>query len=110
MNSIPKHMQINKTPGNRPSKELIKKLVNLVATKGENSGLSWDHYKTDSLYISVTWSGGWLAKRLRLWHCISVSSKGREEWHPDGTYRYLLCEYNDFTRAYEPGSWEEEVD
>lgn len=109
MSKIPSHMQINKTPGCRPSKELVKQLVDLVAKKGGSSGLSWDDFEVGSLYIAVRWRNGWLAKRLRLWQSVSVSDKSLI---PEGQFYgepYVLVEYDDFTRVYQPGDWEKAV-
>jgi hypothetical protein len=111
-------MQTNKTPGCRPSKELVKRLVDLVAKKGKNSGLSWDDFEVGSLYIAVRWNGGWLAKRLRLWQHVSVSDRNivpRLARDEHGEYQfygepYVLVEYDDFTRTYSPGDWEKTIE
>lgn len=118
MGSIPLYMQTNLTPGCRPSKELIKKLVDLVAKKGGSSSFPWDYYETGPLFIAVRWSGGWLAKRLRLWESVSVSDKsivprlcidenGEGQFYGEP---YVLVEYDDFTRTYSPGDWEKVIE
>ncbi len=96
MSTIPKHMQVNLT-GVEPSKELINSILNLPWHKSAQGVCDNRCLWFNGLFVSIKWKRYPLARFLHHWEYITVE---------DYNDKYVLCIYDDFTRVYKPGEWE----
>ncbi len=101
MSNIPRHMQINKTPGYEPSKELVSSILALPWGKAKKAVCDGDYLEIGKLFVMVRWKFSLFIRRSKRWQCITVSdtTSGLGQG-------YLLCLYDDHTREYHPGDWE----
>ena len=97
MSTIPKHMQVNLT-STTPSEGLLRTILDLPWHKAKQGVCDNEYLEFDGLFVSIKWKRYPLARFLHRWECITVSVEDN-----DG---YVLCIYDNFTRIYKPGEWE----